>query len=248
VTRRTPATASRLGFSLALALVAALLGGCPEDHVPVNPDGAPPGDGTIILPGTDRDMDWACDNTELLRDTSTDSQDTDNDTFSDFAEIAYAYDPLLPASPPRDAIVLLRESPDASVQVTIEQIINAEGESFQGGVESLMARDLAGLTSAAFFRGTSALVANPPENVSAVIEDEARFLNVRGRTLLVFEARFAFGDQTPRSCIRGYPFRYTIKREDGRFVGSRRLLLVILPNDGTDVNAANWCMPAGGCV
>jgi hypothetical protein len=246
VTRRTPLAAFRLGFPAVLALVGVLLAGCPEDH-PITPgDGAVTGD-SPSLTTVDTDMDWVCDNTELLRETRLDDPDTDGDGYSDFVEIANGYDPLLPSSPPREEILLMRETATATLQEPIEQVVFGEGQSFQGGLEAYMARDLTGATAATYFQRTTAVVANPPENVADIIEDEARFLNVIGRTLLVFEVHFAFGSELPRGCNRAYPMRYTVKRDDGTFVGSRRLLLVVLP-EGSSIEAGNWCMPAGGCL
>lgn len=225
-----------------------MLAGCPEDHPPGGPT-----DGSIMVmdggdPLSDLDMDWVCDDTETLRGTNLTNADTDGDQFSDFAELAYGWDATLPSDPPRDWVIYLRESPEASVQYPIEVVVRGSGESYQGALETYLARDLAGVTADAFFDGVYAVVANPPENVSEIRPDEARFVNVVGRTLLVFELRFAYGTvDPPRSCIRGYPMRFTVKRQDGAIVSSRRLMLVIVPV-GMDLEADNWCMPAGTCL
>ena len=68
-----------------------------------------------------------------------------------------------------------------------------------------------------------------------------------GETQLVYEVRFAFGANTPRLCTRAYPFRYQIKRSDGRLVYLGRFLLIVLPA-GQRLDTAEWCPPEGGCI
>ena len=245
MTRRTHACAVSLVF---LPLLGVLLAGCPEEHV-----SADAGDSGITVPDagdplSDLDMDWVCDDTEVLRGTSLTDPDTDGDQYSDFAELAYGWDATLPSDPPREWVILLRENPDATVQYSLEQVVRGSGESYQGALETYLARDLAGATANDFFDGVYAVLGNPPENVREVRPDEGRFVQVIGRTLLVFELRFSYGTtDTPRSCIRGFPMRFTVKRDDGAIVGSRRLMLVIVPV-GMDLDAENWCMPSGTCL
>ncbi len=235
-----------------VALTAALLGstllaGCPDD-----PPGAPPdrdaggGGPDANDPFLDSDGDGLCNDTEHTRGTDPFAPDTDADGYSDWVEVVFGFDALLPASPDREAVFTLTESEAAETIVPVVVLVRGRGEDYSGALEALDGRDPLGITARDFHTGSVALYANPPENVAAVEPEAERFRIVVGLTELHYEARFAFGDNLVRRCLRAYPFRYAIKRSDGRIVSSLRKLLVIVPEGGS-VARSEWCAPDPPC-
>lgn len=236
--------------ALAVVLASPWLIACPGPSAQVPPpgdSGTAPSDGDAGGDVLDSDGDGLCDDTEHSRRTDPFDPDTDADGFNDWVEVVYSYDPLLPASPPRDMVVSLHETPEARAQVPVSVVVRGRGEDYAGAFEALRALDPLDTTAAAFFDSAVALFANPPDNAAIVEEEEERFRVVVGTTELNFEVRLAFGDDIPRSCLRAYPFRYTIKRSDGRIVGSQRRLLVIVPDGGT-IARSEWCAPSPPCM
>lgn len=232
-----------------LAACVPVLAGCGGEPPPVPPppdSGVPPEDGGIHrLPDTDGD--GLCDETEATLGTSPTEVDTDGDGLDDRAEADLGYLPLRPDSPERDILVFLTETDTASTQLSIPFVVRGDGQTFSGGFAALPVLDPLELDAATFFAGASAVGATPAENVFEVREDEERFLGVFDRTQLVFEARFAFGAELPRSCVRAYPFQYQVKRSDGALAGHRRYLLILLP-PGERLDTADWCLPEGDCI
>ena len=188
--------------------------------------------------GVDTDHDGLCDRTEPSYHTDVADPDTDGDGYPDGVEVIDGDDPLAPTEPLRERVVFLSEDRDATAVLTVTQAVRAAGESYTGAFQTLTTRDLFGRDASAFFVGAAATLANPPESVFA-IEGE-QFIGVMGRTLLVFDVSFAFGAELPRSCASAYPFRYNIKRQDGRLVATTRYTLVVLPPGQTPAGAA-WC-------
>lgn len=225
-----------------------LLAGCPGDATPpAAPDGGDSGIPPEMLdPALDQDVDGLCNGTELARGTDPFAGDTDADGYSDWMEISFGFNPLLPASPDRSIVFALSESTEASIQVPIPVRVRGGGEDYAGGFEADPARDPLGLTAEAFFTSAVALHADPPENAAAVDVEEQVFRVVVGDTVLAYEARFAFAENLERRCVRAYPFRYTVKRSDGRFVANERLILLVLPQ-GETLRTAEWCAPSG-CI
>lgn len=233
----------------ALVLGAALSAGCPEsDPQPAPPQGdAGPADGDTLDPAFDSDMDGLCNETELTRSTDPFVPDTDEDGYSDWVEVAFGYDPVLPASPERGDVFILHEGEAAGLQVPISVIVRGRGEDYYGAFEAQSARNALGITAADFHTDSVAVFANPPENVAEVQEEAERFRIVVGLTELEFEVRFAFGDNLVRRCLHAYPFRYTVKRSDGRILRSERRLLVVVP-DGETFGGSEWCTPSPPCL
>lgn len=229
---------------LALALIAGtLLLGCGDSTTrPLDAGG-----GVDAPAGGDSDRDGVCDSTETARGTDPASGDSDEDGFSDYAEILLGFDPLDPASPDRDQVHILRESPEATLQIPITQRVRGAGEDYSAAFEALGSPDDAGDTAATFYEGSVATFAEPPENVAVVDATSEAFRGVVGTTLLGFELRFAFGGATPRLCARGHRWRYNIKRSDGRLVGAPSGLLLVLP-PGDTLATTDWCLPARGCL
>lgn len=233
--------------SLFLALV--LAAGCDGDPPPPPP---PPGDGggldgAIPNPGLDSDGDGLCDGTERIRNTDPFSPDTDLDGITDRVELDFGYNPLQPSSPDRAQVFFLTENPVSTRQVPITRVIRGDGENYTGAFESLPVLDELDQSAINFYEDSLAVGAIPMANVVMVAPEEERFYGVVGQTELVFEVRLSFGGNVPRLCTRAYPFRYQIKRSDGRILYIGRFLMVVLP-DGERIDTAEWCEPFGGCI
>lgn len=239
---------TRLASSL-IALV--LVGGCSDSSPPPPPDAD--GDGDVRLmdgpsdaPFADTDGDGLCDGTEDTRGTDPTSPDTDGDGYTDYREVIYAYDPTLPEEPGTDVVHILRENPESSVQVTVTETVRGGGQDFTGAFEAETVRGT-DIDAGDYHVDSVALSANPPDNVAVIEEDAETFRGVVGTTQLVFEVRFEFGDNLARLCAHAYPFRYNIKRSDGRLVGSPRFLLLVLPPDER-LETTSWCAPPESCL
>lgn len=228
---------------LALAL---LVAACGSSH----PSPPPPGDGSVpdgpVTPTNDTDGDGLCDTSELMRGTDPLLADTDADGFTDLAEVRFGTNPVLASSPDRTNVFILRESPDATVQVPIDVDVRGRGEDYTGGFMPLGASPDTSTSAMDFFSGTVALYAEPSGNVGLLDADAASFSGVTGTTHLGYEVRFAFGGALPRSCIRAYSFLYSVKRSDGRIVSSTRDVLVVMPLDQR-LETGDWCTPPSGC-
>lgn len=211
------------------------------------PDDAPANDDAPITPTGDMDGDGLCDATEASRGTDPLSPDTDRDGFIDSAEVLLGFDPLGNGSPERERTHIMRETPEGALQVPIEVVVFGRGEDYTGAFESLGTPDLAGSSAAQFYLASEPVFAEPPDNVAFIDTEAEAFRAVEGRTLLGFEARFAFGDATPRVCNRAYLWRYNVKRSDGRLVSASRHVIVVLP-PGATIAGGPWCLPEGGCI
>ena len=197
-------------------------------------------------PQDDTDGDGLCDRNEHERRTDPLSTDSDMDGFSDYAEALAGSDPLLADSPNRDLMVLLTEENSAYVDVPISFAIRGVGETYSGSYTPqpvLIPDD--GTTAVTFYAGGRTAGASPMENVLGTTDNE-RFRGVFGSTLLVFSMRFE-QRQSPRGCMRAYPFGYTLKRDDGSIAGAVFRWLVIAPT-GMRPGAPGsvWCGPADG--
>lgn len=236
--------------SVLLLTACALLAGCPDTVAPPAGtldagDGGPGPD--AIDPYIDSDDDGLCNNTEFGRGTDPFSGDTDADGYSDWMEISFGFDPLLPASPDRTIVSTMSEAPEAGAEVRVPVLVRGQGEDYAGAFEGLPARDPELLFARDFFSSAIALHASPPDHVTSVEAEAQIFRLVRGDTELVFEVRFAMGENAERRCLRAYPWRYTVKRSDGRLVAAERFILVIVPQ-GETFRSASWCAPTLPCI
>jgi hypothetical protein len=222
-----------------LLALAATVAGC-GTRVVSTTDSGPPGQDDAGDPLLDTDRDGLCDSHERSRGLRVDATDTDMDGYSDLAEVSLGSDPLAPASPAREEIVVLREAAGGTARVTFDVNVRGAGESYEGAFQSVRTFYDDGTSASSFFEGASAIGAVPMANVFGM--DRETFFGVNGRTTLVFEIRFAHPSTEPRGCMRAYPFRYSAKRADGRIVGVRSYTLVVAP-DGMMPGAGTWCAP-----
>jgi len=217
------------------AFFLAMLAGCPQSSTTTLDASATDTQATM-----DSDHDGVCDGTEAQHGTNPLSWDSDGDGLPDFYEIRFNYDPLSPASPERDRLLFLRQSSSEMIQLSIEQTVRGQGDNYAGAFEALPAfRDTRADT---FFTDAVALSAIPIENVAVIETDAERFLDVVGRTVLIFEVRFAFGDAPLSECTEAYPFRYQIRTEQGSILNAPRYLLIVPA--GTSWEDSPWCVPA----
>ncbi len=142
---------------------------------------------------------------------------------------------------------ILQENPEASLQIPVEVTVSGSGEDYGGAFESVIVPDRGDQSAETFYLESLPTFAVPPENAAVIDEESETFRAVVGRTLLGFEVRFAYGSALGRECIRAYPFRYNVKRSDGRLVAVERKLLLILPR-GQTLATGEWCTPDGGCI
>ncbi len=238
--RREPRT-HWLALALGLTFVVSTVGCGDDDTVIMLMDSSV--DGVDAPRAGDSDEDGVCDTTEVERGSDPTRVDTDGDGFSDLAELFTLGSNVTDnGDPNRERVFILRESESSAVQIPIERAFTGGGEDYVGVFEP-GAEDDAGISAATFFTGAVASFAEPMSNV-AIIDGEA-FRGLNGRTLLSWEARFEYSD-TPRACIRAYPFRYSVKRSDGRIVFVSRLTLLVLPV-GQTLATGQWCLPLEGC-
>jgi hypothetical protein len=218
------------GFALAA-------GGCPRRTDPVPPDAGLGEDARPI--GLDTDLDGLCDANELTRGLRIDDPDTDGDGYSDFVEVSLGLDPFSRESPASDAVSFLRESATGMARVTVSVPVNGSGESYGGAFAEAFALYPEGVGAQDFFAGSGPVGAEPMGNVAFVDTDSQSFVGVLGSTLLTFEVSFRF-QGAALGCMRAYPFQFTVKREDGLIVASRRFVLVVLPPGALPGESA-WC-------
>lgn len=216
------------------------LAGCRNPVQPIPQDGGP--DANVVV-YTDSDGDGLCDQTELSRGTDPTIPDTDGDGVSDRVEIDFGFQPTRTDSPDRELLLYVSEAAGASIDVPIAHIVRADGESFTGAFQALPVIDAESASAMDFYSGSIAIAADPMQNVFQVVPEEERFDGVIGRTQLLYQVTFQSPAVEPRGCMRAYPWRYNIKRNDGTLVFARRYLLVVVP-DGP----AAWCAPVGGCI
>lgn len=233
----------RSGRATIISVCAALaLAGCgPQSSVP-SIDGGP------SLRG-DRDGDYLCDYRELEIGTDPDDPDTDGDGFPDGIEFIIASRNDNPASPDPASIDYLTEGEGNSIQASVSLVVNGEGEdylgSFDDGRGPLYRTES---TAADFYAGATSTFVEPPDHAALVDSAASAFRGVNGRSLLGFELRFEYSWPGYPDCVRLYPYRFDVKRTDGRIVESARRYLGVL-GPGQTIESGPWCaLAAGDCI
>ncbi|MEM9193719.1 MAG: hypothetical protein AAGF12_31380 [Myxococcota bacterium] len=239
-----------MGFGYGAALGVVAFGVACSDSAPPPPMFPPLDSGSpdrMVSVNQDTDDDGLCDLTEGQRNTNPFEADTDNDGFSDFFETNTGFDPTRNSSPEDEIVYLLREDDSSTVSIVHNVTVRGQGEDYTGAFETLPVDDLQGTQALDFYDGGQLLYAVPDGNVALMEPDRQAARGVVGETQLGFEMRFRYTEEMDRPCIRGYPFRYIVKRNDGRLVSSRRFLLVILPPGGR-IGSEPWCRQREGCL
>lgn len=235
-----------IGWALLFGALA--LAGCRREQIPPAPqwDAGPVDAGGPDY--TDTDGDGVCDRTELGRGTDPTLADTDMDGFPDGVELRLGFDGTRTDSPERDLFVYLNEGPLATADMPILVTVRGNGETYTGAFQSLSVSD-PGMENAGFFyTGSTAVAANPMENVYDVVAEDQIIQRVVGRTQLFFDVAFQVPQMEElRGCKHAFPWRYNVKRDDGVLVFARRYFLVVTPN-ATRPETAAWCAPVGLCI
>ena len=228
------------------------VGSLPDRGPP--PDLGPPRDGEVELDfgpvpdvgipaGLDSDDDGLCDAREVSRGTDRFDPDSDGDGYSDYYEFILGSNALDPSSPAAERIVFLSESPTGTANTSIRRTFTGNGEDFSGAFVPIPVSDTEGINAGDFFAAARATSAQPMSQVAAIVPEEERFVGVLGSTNLGWEVDLEIPSGfLPRGCLRVYPFRYDIKRSDGRFVGAERRYVVIIPVGGS-LAESPWCPP-----
>ncbi len=203
----------------------------PRPDVPIfDPDG----DGDGLCDATERDG-WGTDPTRA---------DSDGDGIPDGYEIQLGYDPLRTLTPDPTELVLLDEVPIGVAQMGIVRAVNASGQNFLGAFQAVPLiepfNDPFMMDASTFLTGIIATTAVPRENVFEIDREGGEFLGVIDRTQLAWEIQFAYGETMVRGCARVYPWRFSIKRSDGRLVYLVQRLLVVIP-PGSTLQDTTWC-------
>ena len=203
---------------------------------------APAEDAAVAPP--DDDGDGLCDDTENEFATNPSALDTDGDTLPDLIELLNGFDATDPEEPAADQVGYLPAGRTASIDFMIRATVDGNGQGISGGFQSLASIYTDGSSAADFFAGASAVNALPVDGVRSIDEGSAYFAAVLGKTRLVFNLRFAypferFGEV---DCARAYPFRFSIKTDDGETRAERRYLLVVHAGEDTAQDIAH-CLP-----
>lgn len=205
--------------------------------------GADAGEGASPL---DRDEDGLCDDTEGELGTDPDALDTDRDGLPDVIELVSGHEPVVSEDPPPEQLAYLVGDRGAAVDFEARFTVEGDGQALTGWFASLGALYRDGDNAERYFAGASALEASPADAARSIVRDAARFEAVLGRTRLSFQLRFELGaDQASRGCARAYPFRYSIKSDDGVTRAERAYLLVIGETGASTLVADAFCLPSG---
>ena len=217
-------------FWLALAC-AAFLAGCPTsgDGGDAVVDFGPRPD-TGPIPGADTDHDGLCDTTEIRLGTDPTKADTDGDGFPDWHEAANRSDPVSPSEPPRDALIVLTESPSATLDQGSTVRVSGDGSTYFPDFLAGLANDPYDNTARDFYAGTEAVDASPRDNVGHIDVPTGQFQGVVGATQLFFVTHFAYGTVPTRACLRMYNYFLRVKTDTGLYVSSTKGYLLIAPS------------------
>jgi len=193
----------------------------------------------------DSDQDGLCDATEADLGTNPHAIDTDGDGLPDVIELVSGHEPVVPEDPSPDQLAYLVGERGAALDFEARFTVDGDGQALTGrfGALGTLYRD--GDTAERYFVGAAALEASPVDAARSIERDSARFDAVLGHTRLSFQLHFQLGDQPPRDCARAYPFRYSIKSEDGQTRAERSYLLVIGPSGAATLQADAFCLPTG---
>jgi hypothetical protein len=193
----------------------------------------------------DHDGDGLCDSSE--RDFGTDPRaaDSDGDGLPDLIELANGFDAVNRDEPGPDEITYLDAKPGASTDFPVRATFDGEGEGVSGYFDAISSIYSDGSTAQDFYRGTAAVSADPIDSVRGIEQDSARFAAVLGHARLGFILHFEYMKGGPDvDCARAYPFRYSLKTDNGDVLGDRLFLLVVGAGAGAAADLG-FCLPSG---
>lgn len=189
----------------------------------------------------DGDADGLCDVTEEDLGTDATAPDSDGDGISDLVEVAYDLDAIDPAIPASERAAILAGRRGATVDFAVRVTVTGAGDGLAGSFEDDAAIYDDDDTAGDYFRGAYAVSAEPQENVRGGIDrGSEKFSSVTGETRLGFSVRFEYPAQDAPSCVRAYPFGYTVTSSHGDVSNLARYLLVVVPPTATFEDGP-WC-------
>lgn len=220
---------------LTLVLTCAACAASPAARDPYS-DGTP----GAAIGEEDHDADGLCDSTELALGTDRSRADTDGDGLLDVHEQIAGTDPRDRLDPSEDRVMFLRagERLDFAIGLAVDQ----SGAAVRGEFKDRNALDPEERRAGAFFHGSSAREALPPENVRSVEPGRARFASVLGRTQLRFALHFGAEADAVSDCAAVLPFDYAATLDDGTVLAKERAVLIVT-KDATPPAAEDFCRP-----
>jgi hypothetical protein len=192
---------------------------------------------------SDTDHDGLCDTTEQQVGTDPRSPDSDNDGLPDLIELGNGFDPTDPGSPASDQVARLEARDGASLDFSVRATVDGDGQGVSGLFQSISSIYADRTMAEDFYTGSIAISADPVDGVRNIDTRSARFDSVLGRTRLVFSLHFEYpSDGKALTCAKSYPFRYSMKSDDGNTSAERLFLLIVLP-EGQTGDAIKYCLP-----
>jgi hypothetical protein len=211
-----------------------------QSKKPVGPTVAMPGVGLA----TDADHDGLCDATEEQVGTDPRSPDSDGDGLPDLIELGNGFDATDPSSPATDQVAVLEARDGAALDFPVRATVDGDGQGVSGLFQSISSIYVDQTTAQDFYTGSIAISADPVDGVRSIDARSARFDSVLGRTRLVFSLHFEYGAEAkPVKCAKSYPFRYSMKSDDGDTSADRLYLLNVIPQ-GQSGDAIKYCLPS----
>jgi hypothetical protein len=202
-------------------------------------------DAAVGEPVLDHDGDGLCDGTEHDFGTDPRSNDSDGDGLPDLIELANGFDPVNRADPRPDQVAYLEAKSGGSTDFSVRTTFDGQGEGVSGYFDAISSIYSDGSTAQDFYRGTAAVSADPVDSVRGIEQDSARFAAVLGHARLGFILHFEYMQGGPSvDCARAYPFRYSLKTDNGDVLGDRLFLLVVGAGAGT-ASDLDFCLPSG---
>lgn len=191
--------------------------------------------------GDDGDGDGLCDTTETEFSTEPRAWDTDGDGISDLIEVAHGLGERDPLSPPAERVIVLGGRAGSTVEFEVRVTVTGDGAGQMGAFEREPAVYDDARSAGDYFGGAVALSAEPNENVRGIDPDAEKFSSVTGTTRLAFSLRFVTPvEREAPKCVRGYPFRYTVRSSLGDELNTAPYLLVVVPEDSSFTDGP-WC-------
>ncbi|MEY4576010.1 MAG: hypothetical protein RL701_713 [Pseudomonadota bacterium] len=209
--------------SIALQLLAASCGGGA---------GVVADDASMPSVSTDMDHDGLCDATETELGTDPRRTDTDGDGIPDSHEAVAGSDPRSVTDLPVDHIAYFDQSwAEGTFEVSVT--IDGDGSSAIGKVLSRPTLDPLSRRITAFYRGCSALSAEPSDNVREINTQPGRFGKVLGLARLRYELHFTDDADAPHAldCKTVLPFDFVVVTDAGLQLDQSRYMLVVGPRD-----------------